>query len=544
MVEGERVLPSDVDAQTLDAFFNAAASKIGEANISRDHTCGAPKGPHGQYSYGDPFPLLKDHTPSGAVRPETVEEVQFVVKAANRFKVPLWTVSRGKNLGYGGSSPVVRGSVVLDLHRMRKIIEINEEYAYAIVEPGVTFFDLYETVKKRGLKLWPSVPSLGWGSIVGNTLDRGFGYTPEGEHSQMQCGMEVVLPNGELIRTGMGAMEGNRCFALFKGGLGPSVDGLFFQSNLGVVTKIGIHCTPAPEAFIKCEVSVPREEDLAPLVGISTDLLRRRIVTNSPGLSNIVCLIMAAAAVEDPIVCPKIAPYVGKTAIPDHVLREIQNLKQWPWWVNLFSLYGPRELVEAQLAIVKRAFGKIPGAVVTAKLHTSEDGQSLDAEVIGEEPEILPQTGRPTLFSLTCLDFREKGAGHVAFAPVVPGSGREMYDWYLQARDLTMAAGFDFVADFHLFARYAIPIDLVMFKNSEQAQMKALLKDLTDMTVRLGYSEYRTHVTFMDEVASHHNFNNGAMSKLVSSFKDLLDPNGIISPGKSGVWNSNRKTKL
>ena len=118
---------------------------------------------------------------------------------------------------YGGSSPVVRGSAVLDLHRMKKIIEINEEYAYAIVEPGVTFFDLYEEVKKRGLKLWPSVPSLGWGSILGNALDRGFGYTPEGEHSQMQCGMEVVLPNGELVRTGMGAMEDNKCFVLFKG---------------------------------------------------------------------------------------------------------------------------------------------------------------------------------------------------------------------------------------------------------------------------------------------------------------------------------------
>ena len=118
---------------------------------------------------------------------------------------------------YGGSSPVVRGSVVLDLHRMKKIIEINEEYAYAIVEPGVTFFDLYEEVRKTGLNLWPSVPSLGWGSILGNALERGFGYTPEGEHSQMQCGMEVVLPNGELIKTGMGAMEGNNCFALFKG---------------------------------------------------------------------------------------------------------------------------------------------------------------------------------------------------------------------------------------------------------------------------------------------------------------------------------------
>ncbi|KAF2204856.1 vanillyl-alcohol oxidase [Delitschia confertaspora ATCC 74209] len=524
----QRVLPPNIDEVTLEAFFDNVSSQIGASNVSRDHTFGAPKGPHGQYSYGIHSPL---HVITARV---------FIVKAANRFRIPLWTVSRGKNLGYGGSSPVVRGSVVLDLHRMKKIIEINEEYAYAIVEPGVTFFDLYETVKKRGLKLWPSVPSLGWGSIVGNTLERGFGYTPEGEHSQMQCGMEVVLPNGELVRTGMGAMEGNKCFALFKGGLGPSVDGLFFQSNLGVVTKMGIHCTPAPEAYIKCEVSVPREEDLVSLVGISTDLLRRRILSNSPGFANIVCLAMAAAAAGDVIVRSKVAPYVGKTAIPDRVLKEIQTTKEWPWWVNLFSLFGPRDLVEAQLVAVKRAFSKIPGAVVTAKLHTCAPGQVLNPEVIGEEPEILPQTGRPTLHSLSMLNFRENGAGHVAFAPVIPPSGRELYEWYLKAKKLTMDAGFDFVADFHLWARYAIPIDLVMFKSSEQAKMRALLKDLTDMTVKLGYSEYRTHVSFMDEVASHHNFNNGAMAKLTSAFKDFLDPNGILSPGKSGVWNSSR----
>lgn len=60
------------------------------------------------------------------------------------------------------------------------------------------------------------------------------------------------------------------------------------------------------------------------------------------------------------------------------------------------------------------------------------------------------------------------------------------------------------------------------------------------MTVELGYSEYRTHVSFMDEVASHHNFNNGAMGRLTSALKDLLDPNGVLSPGKSGVWNSKR----
>jgi 4-cresol dehydrogenase (hydroxylating) len=118
---------------------------------------------------------------------------------------------------YGGSSCVVEDSVVLDLHRMNKIIELNEEYGFAIVEPGVSFVDLYEEIQQNGLNLWPSPPAIGWGSVIGNTLDRGFGYTSNGVHTESQCGMEVVLPNGDLLRTGMGAMADNSTFALYRG---------------------------------------------------------------------------------------------------------------------------------------------------------------------------------------------------------------------------------------------------------------------------------------------------------------------------------------
>lgn len=69
---------------------------------------------------------------------------------------------------YGGPAPRVNGSVSLDLHRMDKVIEVNEKYAYAVVEPGVTFFDLYNHIAKNELKVWPSVATLGWGSVLGN----------------------------------------------------------------------------------------------------------------------------------------------------------------------------------------------------------------------------------------------------------------------------------------------------------------------------------------------------------------------------------------
>ena len=88
-----------MDSQTLCRFYSAVAQVIGESNVSRDPSAGALPGSSGSTAYGDPFTADKKHEPSGAVRPKTVEDVQEIVRLANQFRVALWTVSRGKNLG-------------------------------------------------------------------------------------------------------------------------------------------------------------------------------------------------------------------------------------------------------------------------------------------------------------------------------------------------------------------------------------------------------------------------------------------------------------
>ena len=205
---------------------------------------------------------------SAAVAPDGVEQVQKVVKIANRYKIPIYPISTGKNLGYGGSAPVLSGSVVLDLKRMNSILEVNERNAYALVEPGVSYFDLYRYIQEKGLKVWVDVPDPGWGSPIGNSFDRGGGYLmPQyRNHFDSHCGMEVVLANGELMRTGMGAMPGAQTWQQYKSGFGPWIDGMFSQSNFGVVTKMGFWLMPEPDAYLSGTVTVFRHDDLIPLV--------------------------------------------------------------------------------------------------------------------------------------------------------------------------------------------------------------------------------------------------------------------------------------
>jgi len=159
--------------------------------------------------YKDYFsPLLNTDLqpiPSAAVAPNSVEEVQQVLRIANDYKIPLWTISTGKNYGYGGPDARVSGSVIVDLKRMNRILELNEDHAYALVEPGVSHYDLWLEIRRRGYRLWTDGPSPAYASIIGNTMERGAGYGLLGERAAAQCGMEVVLANGDVVRTGMGA---------------------------------------------------------------------------------------------------------------------------------------------------------------------------------------------------------------------------------------------------------------------------------------------------------------------------------------------------
>jgi hypothetical protein len=193
----------------------------------------------------DMMPLYsyEEFVASAVVYPSSVEEVRTTVQWANKHLIPLFPISMGRNLGYGGAAPRVRGSVTMDLgRRMNKILDINAEDYTCLVEPGVTFYALHEEIVKRGLqdKMWIDTPDLGGGSVLGNTLDRGVGYTPYGDHWAAHSGLEVVLPGPEaqVLRTGMGALEGANTWQCFPYGFGPYSEYVSIISSFLVRTRL------------------------------------------------------------------------------------------------------------------------------------------------------------------------------------------------------------------------------------------------------------------------------------------------------------------
>ena len=242
--------------------------------------------------YRDAYSLFwgeeEERIASAAIAPDSVEQVQQIMRVANRYRIPIYPISTGKNLGYGGSAPVYSGSVVLDLKRMNRVIEVDERNASCIVEPGVSYFDMYRHLQNTGSKLWIDAPDPGWGSLIGNALYNGGGYTAPAyrNHFEAHCGMEVVLANGEVLRTGMGALPGARTWQQYKFGYGPFRDGIFKQSNMGVVTKMGFWLFPEPESYLSGIVEMPRHDDIVRIVDTFNYLENTMAVHGLPGISS------------------------------------------------------------------------------------------------------------------------------------------------------------------------------------------------------------------------------------------------------------------
>jgi len=468
----------------------------------------------------------EDSVPSAAVAPAAVEQVQAIVRIANKYKVPLWTISTGKNLAYGGSAPRLSGCVTLDLKRMNRVLEVNEENAYALVEPGVSYFDLYQYIQERKLKVWIDPPDPGWGSPVGNSLERGGGRGPLHDHFATVCGMEIVLPSGELMRTGMGAMPESKTWQQYRYGFGPYIDGMFSQSNFGIVTKMGVWLLPEPEAYRDGVVSVPRHDDLVPFVDTLAYLYNSQIVQGT-------------MALDSPLLNYRVSKGGGVVDLPGDIsvaeLERVGREQNMPYWSAELHFYGPAEVVDLQWEFTKEKFSAIPGA-------TFKDGRTYRFPVkLDESDTVLRQAlGIP---NLSVFGFLGKTQGHMDFSPIIPLSGEAVFEALKVFGEVYHAMGVppqnQFISlPWAFFPRafvflFGFPImHDVEFNKRNREVFRGLVKACADH----GWGEYRTHIAYMDDVMNVYSFNNHALLRFHETVKDALDPNGILSPGKQGIW--------
>jgi len=485
--------------------------------------------------WGEP----EERVASAAVAPDGVEQVQKVVKIANTYKIPIYPISTGKNLGYGGSAPNLSGSLVLDLKRMNRILDVNPRNHSALVEPGVSYFDLYRYIQEKGYKLWIDVPDPGWGSPIGNSLDHGGGYLQPmyRNHFDSHCGMEVVLPNGELLRTGMGALPDAQTWQQYKFGFGPWIDGMFSQSNLGVITKMGFWLMPEPDAYLTGTVTVPKYGDLIPLVDILTFLENSGVSNAMPGLGS---PLLGGFMMPPP--APEVTALLQKTGgdISSPDLQKYAQDKSLPYWSCTVKFYGPVKGIQAHWEYAKEKFSAIPGAKF-------QDGEFYKLPLTPEQFKQVhkPEFGIPSLetFSIGARSAinPNPSAGHIWFSPIIPRTGEAV----LEANKVFSKAAKDFglpVLSFSLPSTYWMRAFIFIFgfpithDVATNKKNRESFKKLIQIAAEHGWGEYRTAPAFQDAVMETYSFNNHALRRFHETIKDAVDPNGIISAGRYGIW--------
>lgn len=275
------------------------------------------------------------------VRPENKEQVQCIVQWANRWQIHLYPLSRGFNWGLGSKVPTTDGAVVMDLSKMDRIMSFDEEFGSLTVQPGVTFRQVSEYLHVRSSERFLAVigghPD---SSVIGNTLERGDGLGPFGDRSHYCCSFEIVLATGEIVRSGMNNFDEGSISKLVRDSLGPSIDGLFLQSNFGIITEMTFWLRRKPKHFGMVIFPVKQNADVTPLINAIRSLQEDGVLLdNSFALWNVFKLV--AAFQQHPQASALSARAVWQGDARAALLATLPDpLKEVRWLANI-AVYSP-----------------------------------------------------------------------------------------------------------------------------------------------------------------------------------------------------------
>jgi glycolate oxidase len=191
--------------------------------------------PYAQDAVKEKFP------PEAVALPRTANEISQILRLANERRFPV--TARGGGVGYTGGAVPIEGGIVIGTDRMNRIKQINAEDLYVIAEPGVVTHDLQKAVEARGL-FYPPDPSSYKESYIGGNIAENAGGIRSAKYGVTKhfvLGLEVVLPTGEIIKTGG---------LTTKNVVGFDLTGLMCGSEglLGIITEATLRLVPLPEA--------------------------------------------------------------------------------------------------------------------------------------------------------------------------------------------------------------------------------------------------------------------------------------------------------
>ncbi len=246
--------------QVDDEIVQQLAAIVGADNVLLDAERLEP------YTHDETVGLRAD--PEVAVRVTSAQQVAEIFRLANRERLPV--TPRGAGYGLSGGAVAVQGGIVLSLEKMNRILEIDKENLMVTVEPGVITGDLHRAVEAEGLFYPPDPASLDSCSIGGNIAEGAGGprAVKYGTTKDYVCGLEAVLPSGDIVHMGGKLVKNQTGYNLVQLLVGS-------EGTLAVVTKIILRLLPLPPCRV--DLLVPFD-DFQTAAGVVSAIIARRIV--------------------------------------------------------------------------------------------------------------------------------------------------------------------------------------------------------------------------------------------------------------------------
>lgn len=526
---------ADVTQASLARAVNAWRRAIGEGQVVTDTA---------QYnvdtsSFAGQIPV--------ALRPTCAEQVRHVVKIARCFSIPIHPISTGHNWGYGTSVPVRSPGAVVDLSSMKRIIEFDEELGVVTLEPGVTQGELSEYLRSRGLPFM--VPVTGAGpscSVLANALERGFGVTPMTDHFGAVISLKAVLPDGEVYETYTRAFNAAGVARAFKWGTGPYLDGLFSQSNMGIVVDASVALQARTgrcgALFFILDTNRDVEKatcEIRQLLGAAGQNIG---AINVMSRSRVECMAVGSQRVSRDIGTPSLR---GGLSMPTGA------------WFGFGSVYGSEEYYRATCRLVRRCLRR---RVRKIRIYTRGDLKrlrwlsalaakvgwpNLNGLVERLEAALGVVEGVPSTVALplayaksgrakgdAVLNPARDGCGLFWYSPIVP-MRRGAVGQFIEFAERTCGKhGLPAPITLTTFSPrcYASTIPLLFDRAEPDAERRAriCLEELYEVGLGLGFVPYRTGAQFMHVLARH----GAGAGPLVKAVKRSLDPDELLAPGR------------
>lgn len=279
--------------------------------------------------------------PEAVVSPHNSQQISQILLLANQHRFPV--IPRGSGSGFVGGSLPVEGGLVLSLTKMNQIIKIEPENLTAVVEPGVVTGNFQQEVERLGLFYPPDPASLKFSTIGGNVAVCAGGprCVKYGVTKNYVLGLEVVLPTGEIINTGVYTLKGVAGYDLTNLMVGS-------EGTLSIITKIILKLLPLPEAKKTMLAIFPKIDDATLTV---SSIISARII-------------------------PATLEFIDQAAI--RCVEDYLNmgLPTQAEALLLIEVDGERDIIEKQIEVIKDICSK-NGANEVTIAHNEEEEEQL-----------------------------------------------------------------------------------------------------------------------------------------------------------------------